>query len=183
MLRNIPAKPLVALLLLSLPLSLPAQRRKKQVSPPPQQDTPSKVDYKSVGSSLPAIRAVYPGKAVYTSKDVQNDANLFIMLFNPTCEHCEEMTLAFEKNVGQFKRSNILLLAAPAMGPYLEYFGNNTHVGNYPHIRVGLDSSDFIQNTFRYEALPQVNVYSPEGKLLKSLSGITSIDSLKPFIQ
>jgi hypothetical protein len=178
--RTIPQMSLLAVLLLSTPMYLSAQRKKKAAPPPPQVGG---IDYKSTGAPIPQIRAVYPGKAVYTNKDVQNGANLFVMLFNPTCEHCEEMTLSFEKNIGLFKRSNILLMAAPGMGDYLEFFQNNTHVNEFPAIRVALDSSDFIQKTFRYESLPQVNVYSPDGKLLRSLSGVTKLDSLKGYIQ
>jgi hypothetical protein len=105
------------------------------------------------------------------------------MMFNPTCEHCEDMTFAIEKNIDLFKNSHILLVAAAGMGPYLEFFENGTRVRNFPKIKLGLDSSNFINRTFIYESLPQINIYSPDRKLLKTFSGITTIDSLKPYIQ
>ena len=132
---------------------------------------------------MPPLRVVYPKKAVYTGESLKNDANLFVMMFNPTCEHCEDMALDLEKNIGLFRKSNIVLMAAPGMGPYLEFFENGTKIRNYPKILMGLDSADFITRTFTYEMLPQINVYSPERKLLRIFTGITSADSLKPYIQ
>jgi thiol-disulfide isomerase/thioredoxin len=182
--RKIPAKPLLAAMIMTLSPSLFAQQRTKPAdAPAAQSGGESKQDYKSIGSPLPPIRAVYPGKGTYTNKDVQNGANLFVMLFNPTCEHCQDMTIDFHKNLSLFGKSNIIMLASPSMGAYLELFDDATHVNKYPRIRVGLDSADFISKTFLYENLPQVNIYSPEGKLLKTYSGITTIDSLKRFIQ
>ncbi len=181
--RKISLIQLAAATLLTLPISLAAQERKKDAAPAARESSRPEIDYKSVGAPMPEIRGVYPGKAVYTTKDLKNDANLIVMLFNPTCEHCEQLTLELEKHIELFKKSNLLLLAAPGMGAYLEYFQNNTHVDQYPHIMVALDSSDFIQRTFRYESLPQVNVYSPAGKLLQVFSGLEAIDRLKPYIQ
>lgn len=178
--RNLGLKVLAALLLFAMPLSLLAQRRKKRAA---AQETSNGIDYKSPGAPLPEIRAVYPNKAVYTNKELQNDANLFVMLVLPTCEHCQEMALNLGNNLSLFKKSNILMMAAPNMGPYLEFFENTTRLREFPAIRLGLDSANYINKVFRYENLPQVNIYSPEGKLLKVFNGLTTVDSLKAYIQ
>src|SRR5690606_18851701 len=62
--------------------------------------------YKEIGAPMPAIRLVVPpltvnestakkGKKVatpqnqiVTEKELKNDANLLVMMFNPTCGHC-----------------------------------------------------------------------------------------------
>jgi thioredoxin-related protein len=122
-------------------------------------------------------------KEVITDARVKNDANLFVMMFNPTCEHCEDMTRALETNIGLFKNSKILLMAGPVMLPYLEYFDKTTHYTQFPSIMVGVDSAKFIDRTFNYEMLPQINIYDKDRKLIRTFSGIETIDSLKPYIQ
>jgi hypothetical protein len=156
---------------------------KKAVPEPLPPTNKLEADYKSIGSSMPPLRAVTPSGQVYTDSSLKNDANLFVMMFNPTCEHCEDMTRALEKDIALFKSSAIVLLATPNMGPYLEYFDKNTKYSQYPTLKVGLDSAKFIDHTFTYQSLPQINVYDKDRKLIKSFSGINTIEQLKPYIQ
>jgi hypothetical protein len=132
---------------------------------------------------MPPLRVVYPNKAEYTDEGLKNNANLFVMMFHPTCEHCEEMGINLAKNIDLFKKSNILLIAGSAMAPYLEFYENGTKVNKYPKIKMGVDSSDFLNKTYLYEMLPQINIYDADRKLIKIFNGITTIDSLKPYIQ
>jgi hypothetical protein len=141
------------------------------------------IDYHAVGSPFPPFRVVSKDGKEYTGQSLNSNANLFVMMFNPTCEHCEDMTADIEKNITMFKQSNIVLVAAPMMGPYLDGFINGLKTKQYPQLKIGLDSASFIDKTFNYITLPQINVYSADRKLIKSFSGITTIDSLKPYIQ
>jgi len=150
----------------------------------PSKKTNSHTYYKQIGSPMPPIRVVtMEGKAI-TNHAVASNSNLVVMLFNPTCEHCQDQTELFEKNIFLFKKSKLLMIAAPSMGPYLQNFITNYHTDKYPGtIMVGLDSAGTIDNTFLYESLPQINIYNPERKLIKIFTGNKSIDSLKEYIQ
>jgi hypothetical protein len=141
------------------------------------------VDYHLEGSPLPPIRAVSLTGEQYTDASLKNNANLFVMMFNPGCEHCEDMTLALIKNIDLFKQSNIVMIAAPMQGPYMPPFINGLRTNKYPTLKIGLDSANFIDRTFNYIALPQINIYGPDRRLIKSFAGITTIDSLKRYIQ
>lgn len=141
-----------------------------------------KIDYKKMDAPMPPLRVVYPARAVYTDEKFSHDGNLFVMMFNPTCEHCEEMAMAISKNIALFSGSEIVLMATPGMGPFLEYFENNTGIKSTPQMKIGLDSAGFIDRTFTYQLLPQINVYSRNRKLLKSFSGLTTVDSLRPYL-
>lgn len=118
-----------------------------------------------------------------TFGDFNNGANLFVMMFNPTCSHCEDMTAQIEKNISLFKKSKVVLLATMMMKDYLPDFVNMLHVQDYPAIKVGLDSGGFINNVFLYQTLPQINIYDGERKLLKTYSGEVSMDTLKKYIE
>lgn len=177
-------KAILALLLLCT-LTAWADKRHKKSSPAKQEvaaaaDT---VDYKKPGAPMPAIRLVTAEQNIITDSSLRNDANLFVMLFNPTCEHCEDMTRALEKSIGLFRQSQIVLMAAPMMGPYLEYFDKNTNYTQFPSLITGIDSSDFIKRTFTYEMLPQINIYGKDRRLIRIFTGLSTVDSLKPYIQ
>lgn len=104
------------------------------------------------------------------------------MMFNPTCGHCEDVTLMLEKNLDLFKDNQLVLISGAAMMPYLDYFQATTKVFDYPRIRVGVDSAGTIEKTFVYNALPQINVYDKQGRLQKIFSQQITIDSLKPYL-
>jgi hypothetical protein len=139
-----------------------------------------KVKQKTVTTATPSNTAEH---LLMTEKDFDNGANLLIMMFNPTCSHCEDMTAMLEKNIHLFKRSKIVLLATMPMKDYLADFVNMLHINEYPTMHVGCDSSGFINNVFLYRPLPQINIYSGERKLLRTFSGEVPMDSLKRYIQ
>jgi thiol-disulfide isomerase/thioredoxin len=140
--------------------------------------------YKEIGDPLPPIMVyTLDGKKI-TNKDIKSDANLFVMLFNPTCSHCEDMTVLLEKNIGLFKKSKVLMVCASFMTPYLKDFETNYHIDQYPTLNVALDSNlHLIDKTFQYKMLPQISVYDKDRKLVKVFTGEIAIDSLKQYIQ
>jgi thiol-disulfide isomerase/thioredoxin len=142
------------------------------------------IDYKEVGSPMPAVRVLTPKKNMVTTKDLASDANLFVMMFNPTCGHCQEMTMDMGKNIDLFKKTKVIMIAAPNQEPYLDFFENTTHVSKYhPTFQVGVDSSEFIIRAFRYQSLPQINVYDKDRKLIKIVNGENTIESLRDYIE
>jgi hypothetical protein len=141
------------------------------------------INYKEIGAPMPPIKVFTDDKRYIGNSDFDNQGSVVFMLFNPTCEHCEEETMLLKENISLFKNIPLIFVAAPHMGPHLEYFTNNTRLKGTPYIKVGLDSSDYINNTFNYESLPQINIYNKERKLIKVFNGITPIDSLKKYIQ
>lgn len=126
---------------------------------------------------------LFAHSAVMTAKDVDNGANLFVMMFNPTCSHCENETEMLERNIDLFDRSKVLLMANPGMKPYLADFVKSLHTNNYPSIYVGIDSGDFINKAFLYQALPQINIYDKHRRLLKIYTSDVPLDSLKKYIE
>jgi protein-disulfide isomerase len=118
-----------------------------------------------------------------SNEDVQSDANLLVMMFNPLCSHCEDMTQLFEKNIALFDKSKLVMLSTMQMRDYLPNFVRSFRTAEYPSIIIGSDSSDFMEKTFLYQALPQINIYNADRKLIRSFTGDTEIDSLKQYIQ
>lgn len=119
---------------------------------------------------------------VITNKDLPTKGNTFIMTFNPTCGHCEDQADQFVKNLGSFKNAGLYMIANPVQKGYLSDFIKNHHLKQYPQIEVGIDSSGYINTTFLYGALPQINIYDHDKKLLKAYTGEVPIDSLVKYM-
>ena len=118
-----------------------------------------------------------------TNDDVNNKANLFVMMFNPTCSHCEDMAALMRNNSTLFKKTKLVLMANPGMKQYLPDFVNRQHLNEYPVFNIGIDSSDFINKIYLFQMLPQINIYDRNRKLLKIYNGEVPIDSLKQYIE
>ena len=119
----------------------------------------------------------------FTNKDFDNNANLFVMMFNPNCSHCIEETEVIKHNIGLFQKSKLVLVANSRMKEYLPDFVKQRETKKYPQMTVGLDNANFVNDAFLYRSLPQINIYNPERKLIKIYNGDVAIDSLKPYIQ
>lgn len=118
-----------------------------------------------------------------TDKELNNGANLFVMMFNPTCLHCEDATYKIEDNIKLFKKSKIVLLTGEKSKMYIPDFAQRHRIVRYPSMYIGYDSSTFIDDVFLYQTLPQLNIYDAERKLIKVYCGDVPIDTLKKFIQ
>jgi protein-disulfide isomerase len=118
-----------------------------------------------------------------TDTQLDNNANLFVMMFNPTCSHCQDETEMVEKNIALFKKSNWVFVANPVMNRYLPDFIKQFHINDFTPFYIGIDSSDFLGKVFQFKALPQINIYDRDRKLIKSYTGEVGIDSLKPYIE
>lgn len=150
------------------------------------------VDYKAVGAPLPEMRVAVappdgspkgtPDKFI-TNDDVDNKSNLILMLFNPTCGHCEEQTQKIEKNISMFNKSKLVMVATPAMRPYMGKFLKDQHIDQYPSIIAGVDSAGMVDKLFEYKMLPQINIYDHHHKLIKTFTSGAPIDSLKHYVE
>ena len=145
--------------------------------------TGSEIDYKEVGAPIPdfIVKSSQTPKLI-TNKDFQSKDNMFLMIFNPTCSHCEDMTELLEKNMALLNKTKILMVATPGMVPYMETFQKNHHIDQYPNIQIGIDSGHLIDRTFLYKMLPQINIYNKDRRLIKTFCGDTPIDSFKSFL-
>lgn len=121
---------------------------------------------------------------MYTNEYFNKNAPLIVMMFNPTCGHCEAQTDDFVRLAGRFKETKLVLLANPQMKAYLPAFITTHQIKEQSaYLTLGVDSLDFIKNTFLYQALPQINVYGEDRKLIKAFSGNVPMDTLLQYIR
>ena len=75
------------------------------------------------------------------------------------------------------------MLASSGLQIQLSDFMTMLKVNNYPGITAGIDSAGVIDKLFIKQALPQINIYNADRKLLRIYSGEASIDSLRQYIE
>ena len=168
----------------------------------------SKIDYKQIGAPMPRIllvtldsmqaknkkklwqnkKNIVPAEPKMAKKITETDldtaGNVFVMMFNPTCGHCEDMAAQLTRNYELFKKTHVVFMANPVMRAYLPDFRKLFKINEYPLMEIGIDSAGFINSTFLYQQLPQINIYSAgrDRKLLKTYTGSTPIDTLAQYI-
>lgn len=142
-------------------------------------------DYKQVNAPLPKFSITNKDNENITKSVLESEGNLFLIMFNPTCEHCEDQTMEIVANIFLFKKSKVLMVASEVQTPMLSYFDANTKFSQYPStITVSIDSAQVIKRLFNYQALPQVNIYDGKShRLLKTFEGHMPLDSLKVYAQ
>jgi len=164
---------------------LAAQTEQAKPKPTPKNITiPSlRQPYKQIGADMPPVLVTTTNGKTITNNDLHTGANLFIMTFNPTCSHCVDETVMLVKNIALFNKTKILMVTSELNRSTLPDFERTQHLDQYKTFMSGLDSSHYVDNTFVYQSLPQINIYDKKHKLIKFFNGDVPIDSLKPYIQ
>lgn len=140
------------------------------------------VDYKQIGSAMPPLRLYSKDGKYLTEQDFPTDKNIILMMFNPTCEHCEEQTFHFKDSLAGLPNAKLVLVAGAMMKDYLDFFITNTRLQGRADMPVTLDSCNLIDKAYQYHTLPQINIYDKERKLSKVFFGVTKMDSLKAYL-
>ena len=189
---------LLSALLLLCPAIVPAQNK------PPAATNARPTDYTAMGAPMPPILLTLldsidlpvqekPGRRhgrhhavrtnVITDKDLDNGANLMVMMFNPNCGHCEDQTDRIEQDSLLFRKTRLILMANSSMKEYIPNFVRAHRVKAFPFIYLGMDYNGFTKQTFLYTALPQINIYDADRKLIKTFTGEVLMDSIRAYIQ
>ncbi len=127
-----------------------------------------------------------PATGTYTltnGSDMYKGKGCFVMIFSPECSHCRETTTMLQANTDLYTQKPLLLITTSKMKDFLPDFYADMEMVKYPGIAVGIDSSQYVANTFLYQPLPQMNIYDSTGKLLKIYAGKIAADSLRKYIK
>ena len=60
-----------------------------------------------------------------------------------------------------------MMMASPGTKEYLPDFIKTQKTSDYPYITVGYDNADFIKKVYLYQALPQIDIYNSDHKLIR----------------
>ncbi|MFT4061459.1 MAG: hypothetical protein QM642_03770 [Edaphocola sp.] len=141
-----------------------------------------KETYREINSRLPPLHIVDTLGKVFTEKDFSGNGHFFLILFNPTCGHCIGMAKVMTDSSALFAQSKVAFMAGTQMAPYLRSYIQAGGLGHTPQFAIGVDSAEAIEKLYNYTALPQINVYDKNRKLVRIFYGEIPLDSLKTYL-
>lgn len=118
------------------------------------------------GAGIPQFSFITAqGKEMHT-KDFPPNKPVLLILFNPSCGHCQIILEQIRDNIDDFKFATILFLTGEPLKDVLANYVVNVKVDKMAdQILVASDNSDATLKIFEYEGIPQVMIYNKEHKL------------------
>lgn len=133
--------------------------------------------YKQIDAPLPDFRIETADGKIKTAQDIPAEKAV-VVLFNPTCDHCQQLAQDIVKHKEAFAKVPLVFIAAKDMKPYLDDFVQTTGLKQLPHAIIGADRSDVIYQLYEFKALPQTNVYTAKHHLAYKHNGTLSAKEL-----
>ncbi|MDZ4715491.1 MAG: hypothetical protein SH819_08485 [Cytophagales bacterium] len=125
-----------------------------------------------------AVRASVMPSLTLTSMDgsafpFRQDANLLLIYFNSECDHCQREVAEIHRNMHLFSKTDVLFMSSQPLPPIVQ-FASGFDFKQYPRAHFVRIAPEDLAKAFGAIAVPQVFIYSQEGKLITLFSGETS---------
>lgn len=142
-------------------------------------DTTDPAYYKQLNSHLPYLELTNNGKVIEGMQTtIEQHKYVAVVLFNPTCDHCEILGSTLAKNAEHLEDILFLFVAGERMDENLvKRYITKTGIDALPNKYIGNDGNFIITRLYEFKALPQVNVYT-NGLLAKIFKQEMSIEEL-----
>lgn len=141
-------------------------------------------DYKAPGAPIPPFKVIRTNGAAITNNALKKGIPVMLMIFSPECDHCGQVLDTLKTLAGNFKETQLVLVTEARNKGLLKDFIKKTALAQYPAFsKIGWDGGNLIYFIYTYQLLPQVNVYNAEHKLLRTFTGVFSMDSLRRYIR
>jgi len=154
-----------------------------------KKDTPKKYDnpnvtitgeHREIGNPLPPVNLLLQTGDYFTDENLEKDKPILLMMFNPTCGHCEDQTDSMIAHRDELKNFQVIMVISDKMpDDQVKRFIRIHNLGLAPEFVLGIDKSHIIDNAFKFQGLPQINIYDKNKTLKKIFVHMTPIDSLR----
>jgi len=126
---------------------------------------------------FPPAKLLLPDKTYFTKDKLPKKKPVLLMIFNPTCEHCQHETEELTKNIDKFK--NVTIVMATTY-PYdsLMSFRERYHLAQYNNIIVGRDENYFLITYYMLHSMPFLAFYDKKLDLISVFDGSMPIDKV-----
>jgi thiol-disulfide isomerase/thioredoxin len=114
---------------------------------------------------------------VFTKSDLKKKKPVLIMLFSPTCEHCQHETEELLQNIEAFKKVQIVMATTMDFSLMKEFY-ERYELAKYRNIRVGRDFQTTLPSFFMIHNLPYLAMYDKKGNLITTFEGAAKIEDV-----
>lgn len=129
--------------------------------------TSTKPDTK-IGAKLPTFGVLKADLNLTFDTYLNKNKNLVLVLFNPSCGHCEQLINNVRDSSYLFKNVEFLFVTGKELIEFVPDFAERLKVKNHDLITISSDQSDLTQKLFEYNGIPQIMIYNKE-KLLQNI--------------
>jgi len=118
--------------------------------------------YKS--KAIPNFVLLSLDSVAFTQTVLMGNKNTIIMLFNPTCEHCQQQ-LELLLTIPEVTNTSNLILTSGETLDKLKVFYNKYHLEKYPWTHIGKDYKYFFGGFYRPKTIPVLAFYNKQNQL------------------
>lgn len=117
------------------------------------------------GDAVPIFDFITASGEEKSTKDLVKGEPVLLVLFNPSCGHCQILLEQVRDNIAIFGKTNIIFLTGKPLKEVLPNYVKNVKVDKMKEINVVSDNSDITLKIFEYQGIPQIMLYDKEHKL------------------
>jgi len=127
---------------------------------------------------FPPISLLLPdGKSYFTKSDLPKDKAVLLMLFNPSCSHCQEETKQITQHIDKFSNIHIVMCTPMPLDSMLA-FREKYKLANYKNITITQDNKTMMPTYFMISNLPFLAFYNRKKELIVTHEGSMSIEKV-----
>lgn len=127
---------------------------------------------------FPPVKLLLPGNTSYFTKDdLPKKKASMLIVFSPSCEHCQHETAELIKNIDKFKDVEIVMAT---MMPYdsMMNFREKYKLADYENIIVGQDTQYFLPSFYMISYLPFLAFYDKKKELIDVFQGTMKMEDV-----
>jgi hypothetical protein len=139
-----------------------------------QTDSLALAPYKRFPTVPPFKLLLTDSSSYFTKADLPKKKAVMLMLFSPDCDHCKHETEEIIKNIGAFKKVQIVMSTTLPFEKMIDYH-NHYDLKRFDNIIVGKDISYFLPVFYDIHNLPFLAFYNKNKELISVFSGALPI--------
>lgn len=133
--------------------------------------------YKRFPSFPPAKLLLPDSVSFFTKADLPKKRPVMLMVFSPTCEHCQHETEELINNIDKFKNILIVMTTSMPFDSMLAY-REKYHLERYKNIIVAQDTDYFLFTFYQVHNLPFLAFYDKKKELISVFEGGLPMDKI-----
>ncbi len=127
---------------------------------------------------FPPISLLLPdGVSYFTKNDLPDSKAVLLMLFSPSCSHCQQETEQILKHIDEFKNVHIVM-ATPMPFDSMLVFREKYKLAGYKNITVAQDNKVMMPTYFMISNLPFLAFYNRKKELLDTFEGSMPVEKV-----
>ena len=124
----------------------------------------------------PPVKLLLPDSTGwFTKSDLPRKTPVMLVLFNPHCEHCQHETEELTREIGLFKKVQIVMATTAPLGE-MKAFIEKYALGTFSNIVVGRDTGFFLPVYFDIHNLPFHAFFNKKLDLLSVFHGSMTVE-------